>query len=170
MRSDSVLHSPIRAVCFDWGGTLMSELFGAADLPMAKWREVAVIDGIEDCLKALHGQYPLCVATNASVSNATMIKQALARVGLDRYFEHYFCAADLYCYKDQPQFWKTVTQTLNLPAPEILMVGDSLMQDVLAPKRFGIQTVWYNPNQQHASDKTILSVKNWAEFLRLISE
>ena len=41
-----------------------------------------MIEGVEDCLKALYGHYPLCIATNASVSNAQMVRQALARVGL----------------------------------------------------------------------------------------
>lgn len=164
------LHTPIRAICFDWGGTLMSETFGTADVPMVQWRQVAVVEGIEDCLKSLHGRYPLCVATNASVSDAAMVKQALTRVGLECYFDHYFCATDVGYTKAQPQFWQTVTRELNLPASEIVMVGDSLTQDVLAPQRFGIQSVWFNPYAQKFVDETVLFVKNWQEFLQLLPE
>ena len=32
-------HPHIRAVCFDWGGTLMSEA-GPEDIPMCDWPEV----------------------------------------------------------------------------------------------------------------------------------
>ena len=47
------LRLPNRAICFDWGGTLMSEAIGAADVPMAQWSNVAATEGIESCLQAL---------------------------------------------------------------------------------------------------------------------
>ena len=57
----------IRAVCFDWGGTLMSER-GPEDIPMGLWPEVEVVEGAAKALEVLHGKLPLAIATNASVS------------------------------------------------------------------------------------------------------
>lgn len=163
------LRLPIRAICFDWGGTLMSEAIGAADLPMAQWSNVAATEGIASCLQALQTDYTLCVATNASVSGASLVRSALARVQLDGYFDYYFCAADLGYRKDQKEFWQTVTTKLRLLPHEILMVGDSLTQDVLAPQQFGIQTVWFNPTAQATLiKKEVLSVRDWSEFGHLL--
>ena len=163
------LRLPIRTICFDWGGTLMSEAVGAADVPMAQWSNVIAIEGIASCLQALQPDYTLCVATNASVSGTSLVRSALARVQLDGYFEHYFCAADLGYRKDQKEFWQTVTTKLGLLPHEILMVGDFLTQDVLAPQQFGIQTVWFNPNAQATLRQTeVLSVCDWSEFGHLL--
>ncbi len=75
------LSAPIRAVCFDWGGTLMVD-DGPAGVPMSLWSEVRAVPGARECLAALHGRIPLCVATNAAQSSRTMIEAALDRVDL----------------------------------------------------------------------------------------
>lgn len=123
---------PLRAVCLDWGGTLMYETCGPPDVPMALWPQVRV---------------PLAIATNASVSRRDMIERALARAGLARYFDGgaIFCATDLGCRKDEPAFWQAVQRGLRVPLAQVAMVGDSLVQDVLAPRRWGVQAVWLRP-------------------------
>ncbi|TMB42892.1 MAG: hypothetical protein E6J58_01255 [Deltaproteobacteria bacterium] len=70
---------PLAWVLFDWGDTLMSE-DGPADTPMALWPEVRVIDGAAAVLAALAPRYRIAVATNATVSDRTSIRRALARV------------------------------------------------------------------------------------------
>lgn len=135
----------VRAACFDWGGTLMSE-DGPQALSMALWPEVAVIPGAAECLAALEGKVPLAIATNASVSTRPLIEQALARVGLARCFEHIFCFTELGFRKSQPEFWRIVTERLGVRAGQIAMVGDSYEQDAALPRRFGVQGVWFNPS------------------------
>lgn len=145
----SVIQAPA-AVCFDWGGTLMSE-DGPANLPMADWPVVSAMPGAIECVALLHGLLPLCVATNATASDRAQIERALARVGLERYFAHIFCSAELGCGKDQPEFWRQVAKRLNLPLRRVVMMGDSLWKDVLAPARFGVQTVWFNAEGRQPS-------------------
>ena len=134
----------IRAVCFDWGGTLMSER-GPEDIPMARWPEVEVIAGAREALDLLHGRLPLAIATNASVSRKPMIELALQRAGLAGYFEHIFCLTELGFRKDQLEFWRAVERGFGVPRTHIAMVGDSHEQDAAAPRRFGVQGVWFNP-------------------------
>src|SRR5437667_5573920 len=76
---------PLRWVLFDWGDTLMSE-DGPADLPMALWPEVRVLDGAAETVAALAARVRLGVATNAAVSDRTMIARALDRAGLGQHF------------------------------------------------------------------------------------
>lgn len=134
----------VRAVCFDWGGTLMSE-DGPPDLSMGLWPTVQVIPGAAECIAQLAGRLPLAIATNASVSRRPMIELALARVGFAGYFSEIFCFTDIGYRKSQPEFWQVVTSKLRLQPEQIAMIGDSLEQDACGPREFGIQGVWFNP-------------------------
>lgn len=156
------------AVCFDWGGTLMSEA-GPQDRPMASWPEVKMIDGAAEALAALSGKYRLCIATNASISRRPMIERALERVGLRGYFSELFCFTEIGHRKDEPEFWQTVSRTLALPLDRIAMVGDSIEQDVLAPRRFGVATVWFNEAGRHPAPAEPLRQVTWLpEFSRWV--
>lgn len=136
---------PIRFVCLDWGGTLMSEA-GPAGVPMANWPSVAAIDGAAALLEPLasEGRVP-CIATNAQDSRASDISAALARVGLDRHIRHVFCFVEIGARKDSEAYWNAVLSRLGASPDAIVMIGDSLEQDVLAPMRSGIRSIWFNP-------------------------
>lgn len=162
------LRAPIRAVCFDWGGTLMSEA-GPEEFPMSEWPEVSAMPGARECLEALHGVAPLCVATNATVSRRPMIERALERVGLRAYFADIFCYTELGYRKSEPAFWRVVESTLQVPLAHIAMVGDSLEHDVLAPRKFGVQTVWFNGSGAHTpADAGVTEVRSLIEFAELV--
>jgi HAD superfamily hydrolase (TIGR01662 family) len=136
--------TPTRWVLFDWGGTLMSEE-GPLDLPMALWPEVAAIEGAHETLATLSRRYRIGVATNASVSRRNMIEIALGRVGLRDYVSEIFCYTEIGARKDSDEFWRAALERLGVEAEDVAMVGDSLDQDVLAPRRFGIHAIWLNP-------------------------
>lgn len=133
----------LRCICFDWGGTLMSE-DGPQDRAMALWPQVEAMPGAHATLAALAARWPLHIATNASVSTRPLIALALERAGLLQHFQHIFCFTEIGARKDQPVFWQAVQATTGVPLHETAMVGDSLEQDVLGPARFGVRTVWFN--------------------------
>jgi len=135
--------SRFRCVLFDWGGTLMSEE-GPLDIPMALWPEVRAIEGAEATLAALAKDYRLGIATNATVSTRPMIERALERVGLLRHIQDIFCFTELGVRKDTPEFWSHVLATTRLAVSEVAMVGDTLEQDVIAPTRHGIFSIWFD--------------------------
>jgi len=162
----SILRAPIAAVCFDWGGTLMSES-GPMNMPMGTWPEVRAMPGAREALSSLHGHLPLCIATNASVSTTALIERALARVGLAEFFSHIFCFSDLGCRKDDPAFWDAVSARLKVPLTSLAMVGDSLEQDVLAPARFGVQSVWFDTTGATTAAR-VPTVTDLRVFARLV--
>lgn len=135
----------IRAACFDWGGTLMAES-GPMMVKMTDWPEVVAVPGAAEALARLHGRVPIAVATNAADSGPDDIRRALARVGLDGYIGHIFCARTLGVRKDDPDFWAAVSRTLGVPVGAIAMVGDSYRQDALGPRRAGVHGVWFAPD------------------------
>jgi putative hydrolase of the HAD superfamily len=130
-------------VLFDWGDTLMSER-GPEDLPMALWPTVRAIDGAREVLAALSKSVKIAVATNAMVSDRAAIRQALDRAGLDAFVSEVFCFRELALKKAEGAFWDAVVARLEVGRQELLMVGDDLEGDVLAPRRCGIASVWFN--------------------------
>lgn len=138
----------LRSICFDWGGTLMSEA-GPQDLPMALWPEVNATHGAAATLAALSARWPLHIATNAAVSNREQIACALERAGLLRYIASIFCSTEIGVRKDAPAFWLAVERATGVPPAYTAMVGDSLEQDVQAPARCGLHTVWFNDGGRH---------------------
>src|SRR2546421_12962699 len=134
---------PLAWVLFDWGDTLMSE-DGPADMPMAMWPAVRAIDGAAAVLAVLAPRHRIAVATNATVSDGTSIRRALARVALDAFVAEIFCFRDLGLKKADARFWDTVVARLAVPRAQMLMVGDDRDNDVLAPRRAGIASVWLN--------------------------
>jgi len=133
----------LRWVLFDWGDTLMSEN-GPADIPMALWPDVRAIDGAHEVLLRLHPRYRIAVATNATVSDRPMILRALERVGLVDLVSELFCHRELLVKKSDAAFWEAVVKRLGVAPDELIMVGDDLAEDVLAPRRCGIRSVWFN--------------------------
>ncbi|HET7728500.1 MAG TPA: HAD family hydrolase [Usitatibacter sp.] len=140
-----------RWVLFDWGGTLMSE-DGPLDLPMALWPEVHAVEGAHEALATLAARYRIGVATNASVSPRNMIEVALGRVGLRDWVQEVFCYADIGARKDEDAFWRAVLERTGAEPADVVMIGDSLAADVLAPRQFGIASIWFNEGGRQAPD------------------
>jgi FMN phosphatase YigB (HAD superfamily) len=138
-------------VVFDWGNTLMSE-DGPHDVSMGLWSEVRAIDGAKETLSQLAARHRLAIATNATVSKRDMIELALRRVGLLPYISEIFCFTEIGARKDSSVFWDTVVAGLRTRREELVMIGDSLEHDVLAPRRFGIDSIWFNENGRKRSD------------------
>lgn len=138
-------------VLFDWGGTLMSES-GPLDVPMALWPEVRAIDGAAVVLAALAARYRIGVATNATISTREMIEAALGRVGLRDAVSEVFCYSDIGARKDEDDFWRAVLDRLGVEPWAVAMVGDSIEQDVLPPRRFGIASIWFNEGGRQPPD------------------
>ena len=163
------LSAPLRAVCFDWGGTLMSEA-GPEETPMGTWPQVAAVPGAAACLAAMPPGLPLCIATNASVSGRGSIERALDRVGFLGYFSDIFCFSELGVRKSERAFWEAVQQRLDVPLATIAMVGDSLEQDCLAPRRHGVQGVWFDPlGQSLPPGADIPKVQHLVDFANAVT-
>jgi aminoglycoside 6'-N-acetyltransferase I len=137
------MKSKLRFVLFDWGDTLMSEA-GPLDIPMADWPEVRAIDGAQEVLAQLSKTYCIGLATNATVSRKRDIVRALERVGLNAFISKIFCYTELGHKKSEPEFWDAVLARLGAHKSELVMIGDSLEQDVLGPMHAGIRAIWFN--------------------------
>ena len=132
---------------------------GPDGLPMGMWPRIHVISGAPECLARIHASCRIAIATNATVSRRPMIELALRRGGLLQFVDAIFCFTELGFRKDQREFWRAVEAGMGVPLSRMTMVGDSLEQDVAAPARFGLRTVWFNEaGRQAEPSDTVLMV------------
>lgn len=140
----------VKALVFDWGGTLMVD-FPQYSGPMVDWPEVSAVDGARSALETLHGRYAIFIATNAAESDISQIRAALDRVGLGRYVSAIFSQRNLGVSKREPEsFFRRLEESAGLNRDEAVMIGDDYRYDVLGAHQAGWATVWYNPNHRVA--------------------
>jgi len=132
-----------RHIAFDWGDTLMPDDPTKKE-PMFLWPTLTVFPDAQEVLPYLAARVTLSLATNAEHSDEEMIKRALARVGIDRYFDQIFCFRRVGKKKADPGFWQFLLSSLITNADDVWMVGDSFEGDVVPSSRAGIYSVWLN--------------------------
>jgi len=136
----------VEVVLFDWGNTLMED--DNRPGPMAAWDDVAALPGARDMLAHLHRTYRLIVATNAVLSDATLVRAALARVGLDEFFDTVVTSYDTGAAKPEPAFFTAALRRAfpnGEPHPgKAVMVGDTWETDIAGAMAAGLRTVWLN--------------------------
>ena len=135
----------IEALLIDWGGTLMADLPGHDDLPMAEWPRVAIMPHSHEALSHAKERLPVYVASNTDLSDGPLLLAALDRVGLAGLVDGAFASLELGVAKPEAPFFDSVLDTLGLLPHQAVMVGDSYENDVAGAKRVGLWTVWYNP-------------------------
>jgi len=160
-------------VLFDWGDTVMYD-DPASTVPMVEWTEVRVVEGIADVLTDLHASgRRIILATSASVSDEGQIRGALGRVDLDKYFSHIYCFKNTHLTKGEA-FYRHILADLNVPASDVLMVGDSFEKDVQIPNAVGIFAVWFNQRSDEIRNNelhtTVHSMYDLRTFFRIFGK
>jgi FMN phosphatase YigB (HAD superfamily) len=145
--ADNLLRYPI--VLFDWGDTVMYD-DPASTVPMVDWTTIKVVEGIADVLADLDASgRRVVLATSASISNESQIREALARVDLDLYFSKIYCFENTRLPKGEA-FYRHILTDLGMDASDVLMVGDTFEKDVQIPNAVGIFGVWFNQKSSEA--------------------
>jgi HAD superfamily hydrolase (TIGR01662 family) len=142
----------IRWLLLDWGDTLM-RVFPESKASMAEWPVVELIPGVRTALPALQKTgFHLALISNAENSNVTQVRKALRRVGIDELIERIYVARELGCRKPEATFFNAVLHDLGCSPSQALVVGDTLMEDVIGAQRAGIQAIWFRPHRDRISD------------------
>lgn len=90
---------------------------------------VDVLDGVEDTLKQLNGNYRLVMATKGDLLDQ---ERKLIKSGLEQYFHHIEIVSD----KNEKQYKKLIKH-LDIRPEEFLMVGNSVKSDILPVLNIG---------------------------------
>lgn len=128
-----------------------------------------IFDGVEEFLTELaQNDYRLLAATNG----VTYIQKGrLAQSGIAHFFEKIFISDELGYHKPEKEFYDAIAREVEgFKSHQALMIGDSLMADVLGGNNASIDTVWYNTANlvNETIAKPNYTVKSYAELLQIL--
>ncbi len=92
-------------------------------------KPVELIDGVEEVLQQLQGQYRLVMATKGDLRDQ---EKKLVKSGLESYFHH----IEIVSEKQEREYQKLISH-LDIDPSEFLMVGNSLKSDILPVLNIG---------------------------------
>lgn len=125
---------------------------------MSSWPTVEAMPHAKSVLASLHPYWTLCLATNAADSRENEIRDALSRGELDQFIDHIYCYQNLGHRKPQPAFFTHILEDLDLPASQVIMVGDDYDADIQGAIGCGISAVWLHSTSQSYSQPSHLYV------------
>ena len=96
-------------------------------------KPIVLLEGVEETLKALHGNYKLVVATKGDLLDQ---RRKLHDSGLGNYFHHIEVMSD-----KQEKDYSDLLKRLEIQPEEFLMIGNSLKSDVLPVLAIGGKAV-----------------------------
>jgi putative hydrolase of the HAD superfamily len=142
----------IRWLLLDWGNTLM-RVFPEAKASMAEWPVVELMPGVRTVLPAIRkAGFHLALISNAENSNVSQARKALRRAGIDDLIERIYLARELGCRKPEAAFFSAVLRDLECSPSQALVVGDTLMDDIIGAQRAGMQAIWFRPHRSPIAD------------------
>lgn len=90
----------------------------------------------KETLSALSKKYELIIASN---TDTEPLLQNFAYNGL--HFNRIFTSESLGSYKPNQEFYSSILQKIKKDPNELIFIGDSICEDILAPKEFGMSAV-----------------------------
>ncbi|WP_099462975.1 MULTISPECIES: HAD family hydrolase [Parabacteroides] len=96
------------------------------------------IDAARPILNELSGQYPLVLVSNFYGN----IESVLVDFKLDHLFKSIIESAVVGIRKPDPAIFNLGIKKLNLPAKNIVVIGDSYDKDIIPSTHIGCQTIW----------------------------
>ena len=131
-------------------------------------RPIELLDGVEETLKSLHGNYKLVVATKGDLKDQ---RRKLHDSGLGAYFHHIEVMSD-----KQEKDYSDLLNRLEIKPKEFFMIGNSLKSDVLPVLGIGgyavhvpYHTTWehekINHKVNHPNFRTLEKISDVLEIL-----
>jgi len=110
----------------------------------------ALTENAEEIIEYLHDKgYILCVVTNGLTA---LQKPRVVNSKIGKFISHVIVSEEAGAHKPDPLIFYSMLNRLCLTSDDVIMVGDSLTNDIQGAKNAGIRAVWYNPG--HAKNET----------------
>jgi len=95
--------------------------------------------------------YLLCVVTNGLIK---LQKPRVINSKIGEYITHIMVSEEVGAHKPNPLIFTSLLNRIQLNPDNVIMVGDSIKNDIQGAKNAGIKSVWYNP--EHTKNRTDL--------------
>jgi putative hydrolase of the HAD superfamily len=92
------------------------------------------------------------------VSNASdeeNVRRMLDNHKLERYFDPVVISAAIGIRKPDPRAFQPILEAWEIPAGEIVMVGDQLGADILGGKQLGMRTIWLTTEEDAPANRAL---------------
>ena len=109
---------------------------------------VFLIEGAEETLAAIKKEgLPVGVLTNGV---AEVQSRRLKNTNIQSHIDFMVVSEECEAPKPHPSMFEKAMELSGASAKkEVLMMGDSLTSDITGAKKFGIDSCWFNPNDNH---------------------
>lgn len=124
-------------------------------------RLTTVIDGTYDILKYLQPLYQLHILTNGFVE-VQGIK--MEKSGLAPYFDQVVASENAGAKKPHPLAFEFTLNRINASARDCLMIGDDPLSDIKGAFDVGMDTVYFNPDENASSAHATFTIKHLMEL------
>lgn len=137
---------------------------------IARYCYQAARDCIEQArpvLEELHKRYPMVLVSNFYGNVEAVLKD----FDLRRYFSQIVESAVVGVRKPDPRIFELGLQALNLPAGQVLVVGDSYKKDIVPAMSLGCPAVWLKGRGWTAEEDSVLhpaTIGDLGEVLRFL--
>jgi putative hydrolase of the HAD superfamily len=122
--------------------------------------------GTIETLDYLEGkQYRMYILTNGFLSTQ---QQKMAHSGLDRYFTRIFSSEELGINKPDVKIFHWAASAVHGKKKACLMIGDDLAVDIAGAKKYGIDTVWFNPAGQTSEIKPTYTISSMSDLQQIL--
>lgn len=129
----------------DFDGTVLEEMFenGVA-------KGAYAVDGAYELLDHLKDKYKLYIVSNGF----RFVQESRLKIGnFEKYFCDVFVSEDIGIPKPAKEFFDYCFEKLGNPHKnDTILIGDSLTADIIGGINYGIDTVWFNKNNEPLSD------------------
>ena len=107
---------------------------------------------VKQTITKLRKHYPVLLLTNA---DNNILYESIKLQGFD--FDFVLSSEDLQCNKPNIKIFKRASELLNVSPEHVLMIGDSLSEDIYGAIGCGMQAIWIN-KENCQCDTSILQI------------
>ncbi len=147
----------------DFDGTVLEEMFenGVA-------KGAYAVEGAYDLLDYLYGKYKLYIVSNGF----RFVQESRLKIGnFEKYFDGLFVSEDIGIAKPAKDFFDyCFEKTDNPDKNEVILIGDSITADISGGINYGIDTIWFNKNNDSLPENITPShmVKHLSEIKNIL--
>ncbi len=113
-----------------------------------------------EIIAKLKQRYKIALITNA---DNNFLYESIKKNSFD--FDFIVSSEDACCNKPGYGIFYHAMSVANLPVNQLLMVGDSIAEDIIPAKELGMDVIWLNMEDKPEHDPGVLSIQNLSELL-----
>ena len=146
------------------GKVVAEEMWHAYEENLSK--QYFMIDGAVSVCEALKKKYSMYIITNGT---ASVQENRLKNSGLQQLFDGVFISEKVGYQKPKKEFFNEVIKSITeKDKSNILIIGDSMSSDILGGINSGIDTCWFNPDNQKPKYNPTYEIKSLSELCEML--